>query len=440
VLVPNVTVAPNITRNVTVSSVGNITNRTEEAHADEALGPPAAYITACLEQFAPRTDDVRAVNRTVGPCEFPINGSNASGTNLTNASFCEPLPTNATQPTNASFANLTAGNATWLNASGSNASLQSLLDEAAAQNRSNASEPFDPVRYCEDVWWAMQEANRSQPLNVTNATNASQPALPPPTPPPAAPALALPSFLWVCGLELRHGATAVRGPDGDERLRLTSGGFGLGTVWHESKQFLADGFVTEFQFRTLPSQAVGTCSAHESVGGGGLAFVIHDDPRLTLAEGCSGSGLGFAADLSYASACATRIVSSFAVSFQTHGNNSVDAAGAPGGALSSVAMSQTQDERGYRSETLAAAELPDDHRLDDAELHVVRVQYIANLAGQLTVFVDDMSHPVLSVAGNLAAALDAGGHAFVGFTASSGMVPAEHELTRWNLTVHQVLM
>ena len=49
------------------------------------------------------------------------------------------------------------------------------------------------------------------------------------------------------------------------------------------------------------------------VGGEGLAFVVHDDPSGTAAEGCAGPGLGYAADNAYYTSCQRRIRNSIAV-------------------------------------------------------------------------------------------------------------------------------
>ena len=298
----------------------------------------------------------------------------------------------------------------------------SALPPLNATNYTNATNAtFDPIAHCEAEWWALVAANATR-INETNVTSNAT-VVPPPLPPPPPPTLRLPSYLWVCMLELWHGATAIRMPDGAEYLRLTSGKNSLGTAWYESMYFLRGGFWSTFTFRS--SGHVDGCA--DGVGAAGLAFVVHDDPRRTMAVGCAGPGLGFASDLSYASTCARHIDQSLAVSLQTHDNASLVDVSAAGIAALSVAS----DSRGNSSEMLRAAVLG--HRLADGHVHTARVEYIPNAGGRLTLFIDDMDAPVFAVHVDAAEVLDDDGYGYVGFTASSGAVHVEHEILSWEM-------
>ena len=151
-------------------------------------------------------------------------------------------------------------------------------------------------------------ANRSSATGTGSAGDgAGECAAPAPPPPP-------PRFVALCGLELHHGATAMRAPDGAQWLRLTGGyasrgdsynagvspaagaagpaalahvAGSVGAVWHATPLPLARGFETEFRLRWL-----GVARAAPSGQRGGLALVLHNDPRGTLAVGCGGPGLG----------------------------------------------------------------------------------------------------------------------------------------------------
>ena len=84
----------------------------------------------------------------------------------------------------------------------------------------------------------------------------------------------------LCGLELHHGATALRAADGSQWLRLTGGAGSVGAVWHAAPLPLARGFEVEARLRWLGASEAGLQ--------GGMALVLHNDPRGTLALGCGG--------------------------------------------------------------------------------------------------------------------------------------------------------
>tara|TARA_B100000524_G_scaffold214542_1_gene112565 strand:+ start:109 stop:1833 length:1725 start_codon:yes stop_codon:yes gene_type:complete len=248
----------------------------------------------------------------------------------------------------------------------------------------------------------------------------------------------------LCGMELWHGATALRAPETSSSwLRLTAGAGHRGAAWYHTKMRVADGFESEFRFRALPSavypvdpelgDAGDACAASmpepPEWGGGGLAFVIHSDPRELLAIGCRGSGLGVGPDLSYFSTCAQRIYPAISVELRTHRNVSSPAQTVPS-ALDVISSESGGDGR----RVLISAILGDDLVLGDGRAHRVRVEYTTPGGGRLSVFIDQIPEPVVSLELTMQAALDNAGFGFVGFTAATGVAPVMHELLDWQFT------
>ena len=151
----------------------------------------------------------------------------------------------------------------------------------------------------------------------------------------------------------------------------------MGAAWYQAPRFLARGFYSDFSFRSLEElpladtrlpAARSQCAAEGAVGGGGIALVVHSDLRGTEAIGCPGSGLGFAADLSYASTCSAGIDQSLSVSVHTHPN-------ATAGSARRIEAGEVRVARGVGRGHLVSARLRPGLRLDDGEAHRVRVQY-----------------------------------------------------------------
>ena len=80
-------------------------------------------------------------------------------------------------------------------------------------------------------------------------------------------------------------------------------------------------------------------------------------------------------------------------------------------------------------------------RLDDGREHTVRILFLAAAGGTISVFLDEMRHPLAFARIDLpAAALDTEGHAIAGFTAASGGPGREvvFELLSWQLATAEL--
>ena len=244
-------------------------------------------------------------------------------------------------------------------------------------------------------------------------------------------------------MRLLHGATAVRGPRTARPhrrwpldphitpstapgiatwLRLTNSSGSIGAAWHTEPLRLGHGFDASFSFVWLdPGAPDGRTGP---LFGGGLAFVVQGDGRGTFAAGCPHGGLGFRADPDPRNSdCRRRITRGVALAlYANHAEivrTDVDFA-AP----------------------LRAVYFPYDLRLDDGQMHEVRMHFIASSGGSITLYLDDMEHVLMHVAPiDLPThALDARGMGLVGFTAASGGPGREVmvEVHRWQLATAEV--
>merc|ERR1712048_1109345 len=144
------------------------------------------------------------------------------------------------------------------------------------------------------------------------------------------------------------------------------------------------------------------------IGGEGMAFVLHADPRGPDATGCPGTGLGFASN--EALNCSDHIVNSLALEFDSFFNvteveEPITRGLSPAQHHTLISYSHrdtlslfTHGENDH-SDPIASVSLRQHHHipLDDGLLHVVRVNYVVEDAGtsstappgQLSVWVDD---------------------------------------------------
>ena len=250
------------------------------------------------------------------------------------------------------------------------------------------------------------------------------------------------TFAKLCGLELHHGATAIRSSvsasdaaghagcqaDGvrpvvqtSTWLRLTNASGSIGTAWHATPLPLAFGFDTRFRLRLLrPGMPLGRTALSP---GGGLAFVVQSDAQGTFAAGCSGGGYGFRADPDAYAGCSRRISRAVAV------------------ALLPDRAQVVRTDLDFVT-PLATAYYPWGTRLDDGRVHRVRVRWLSGAGGTLAIFINDMSLPLLVEALNLTAtALAADGTALVGFSAASSARLGDEvavEVLDWQLAMADV--
>ena len=203
------------------------------------------------------------------------------------------------------------------------------------------------------------------------------------------------------------------------RLRLHPGEGGTGGAFLPVKQFVRDGFDVTFRF-----------DIHDPInsGGDGFAFVIQNNPLLR--EGRTGGAMGYGG-----------ISNSLAVEFDTYNNS--DAAD-PNGSHLSIHTRGTQRNNEHQTNALGTVSA------SLAGAHNVRILYAP---GTLSVFLDNLSTPVLQVVAQLDTLfpLDEG-RAWLGFTASTASAFESHDILSWsvltpeplalrvtNLAPHQIL-
>ena len=216
-----------------------------------------------------------------------------------------------------------------------------------------------------------------------------------PTPPDAA-CLEYPHFEGAKGLNLLGDAVLV-----DDVVLLNPASGGIGAAWFGAPRPVANGFTTDFDFEIPPPG-----------GADGFAFVIQN--RGIDEFGDAGGGLGY-----------HRLPNSLAVEFDTFHNFEHD----PPGVSQHVAVhSGGTAANDANAVPLGSAQLP---AIQDGDPHAVRIVYAP---GTLSVFVDDMTTPLLTVPVNLASllALD-DGTAFAGFTAATGGLTEAHSILSWRL-------
>jgi hypothetical protein len=202
----------------------------------------------------------------------------------------------------------------------------------------------------------------------------------------------------------------------DHRLRLTAdagsqflhGTIG-GAAWYAAeKSLVAGGFETTFQFQ-LGSSAGGT-------GWDGFAFVIQNSSALELRGG--EFKLGYHG-----------LPNSVAVEFDTNldshlGDPGPDHISVHTGGAGANSVDESYSLGSYNVQGIV---------LDDAEPHSAKIAYTP---GSLSVYLDDLTTPVLTVAIDLAATLDLDlGRAWVGFTAGTRLQvanePLDQDILNW---------
>ncbi|MBC8097225.1 MAG: hypothetical protein H7Y43_15580 [Akkermansiaceae bacterium] len=190
-----------------------------------------------------------------------------------------------------------------------------------------------------------------------------------------------------------------------QRIRLAPAQRGkAGGVWLQARQFVQDGFETTFQFQLTER------GGH---GADGLAFVIqhHDTPRI----GDGGRGMGFGG-----------VSNVLAVKFDPYhykGGKYVkfDEVAVLGGKYLNTARSDPAPLGSVTHVTYT-----------DGKVHTVKIRYAP---GTLTVYLDDLNTPLLTVPLNLAELITLdNGRGWVGLTAGTGADYYNHDLLNWSFT------
>ncbi len=166
-----------------------------------------------------------------------------------------------------------------------------------------------------------------------------------------------------------------------------------------------------------------------SVGGEGLALLIHDDPAGLEASGCVGAGVGYAYDGSYFSTCPRRIQPSLALQLSPHRNVTLVRRMGPHVASNEEPFLAWDDAdsvglhvNGTNVQALLQRSFSAPGRrgnLLDNEPHTVA---LISSGRDVTIFLDGEQDPSLSYPLNLSTlgAVDAAGNAWVGFTSATG--------------------
>jgi subtilisin family serine protease len=195
----------------------------------------------------------------------------------------------------------------------------------------------------------------------------------------------------------------------DSRLRLTPAEGGrVGAAWYTvEKPLVAGYFETTFQFHLHAGSDSG------GIGGSdGFAFVIQNSSPLELRGG--GGGLGYVG-----------MPNSVAIEFDTFRNSELND---PSESHISVHTGGTGSNGSHESFSLGARSAP----LDDGQVHTARITYSP---GVLSVYLDDLTSPILTVQLDLADALQLDtGRAWVGFTAATGGGYQNHDILNWSLS------
>ncbi|MFT4538658.1 MAG: hypothetical protein ACI835_001095 [Planctomycetota bacterium] len=211
-------------------------------------------------------------------------------------------------------------------------------------------------------------------------------------------------------------------------LRVTdSSAMATGSFFHDTPVSVSNGFDTTFTFMVDP------------LGGGGadgMAFVLHNDPRGALALGDTGSALAYGAYPT--SAPGTGIVNSLVVEIDTWLSGSDLDTGD-----NTISIHTNGTGENAHHEDFSIGSIAPNTNMSDAQVHTLRILYNA---GQLSVYLDDVNNPALTVAYDMSTggtfinggtvgglSLINGSDAYVGFSAATGGVTESHDVLSWVL-------
>ncbi|MCG3123923.1 MAG: hypothetical protein GIKADHBN_02361 [Phycisphaerales bacterium] len=212
------------------------------------------------------------------------------------------------------------------------------------------------------------------------------------------------NFASTSGLTLVGSA----GPDQNVLRINPSAQFQSGAAWHQAKQSVADGFVSSFTFRV---------SALTGGGADGFAFVIQNSSVTSLGgNGCRNGYDG--------------IANSIAVEFDTWLSSSCEAGNVNDPSDNHVSIHTRGTAANSAAEQYSIGASSAIPNLSDGGVHLAVIHYEN---GVLSVFIDNVTSPVVSVAIDLSAtlSLDAG-RAWVGFTGATGGSTEHHDVLAWS--------
>ena len=213
--------------------------------------------------------------------------------------------------------------------------------------------------------------------------------------------VSFPDFTDVASLTLVDSAT-----QSTNRIRLTPyANWTRGATWLQAKQLVEGGFDTSFRFQITSADA------------DGLAFVVQNAGSAVI--GGRGYAIGYG---TYEAE--TGIANSIAVEFDIWSNSTQD----PTNHISVQTRGQQPNSWAPEASLGMTTAIPN---LLDGQIHTARIRYVP---GHLSVFIDDLGNPRLTVTVNLAQLLNLdNGRAWVGFTGSTGGRSTIHEILSWTL-------
>jgi hypothetical protein len=197
-----------------------------------------------------------------------------------------------------------------------------------------------------------------------------------------------------------------------QRVRLTSASTNQnGAAWSTDRKNVQRPFTATFQFQITDPDPGG--------GADGFAFVIQNDSDSSL--GSNGGGIGY-----------DRISNSLAVEFDTSktplDTPPMTIAGDP--SSHHIGVHSGGEEPNRADESFRVGSFYDSPELEDGNPHTAAIKYSR---GRLSVYLDDLDRPVLTVPVDLATTLRlADGAAWIGLTSATGRHSEQHEV--WSLT------
>ncbi len=220
------------------------------------------------------------------------------------------------------------------------------------------------------------------------------------------PILSYPDFSDPSGLNLVGRASIA---DGNILRLLPAESGGPGAAWYATeKPFVSVDWETSFDFNL--NENTGNLG-----GSDGFTFSIQNfDPNYVSG---GGGNLGY-----------TQMLNSIVVEFDTYQNaNYADPS------ESHISIHTNGTGPNGPSETLSIAATTTPMIIDDAANHAVTIAYTP---GMLSVFLDDLSAPLLTASVDLAELLDLDlGRAWVGFTGATGGGLQNHDILNWDFHV-----
>ena len=219
------------------------------------------------------------------------------------------------------------------------------------------------------------------------------------------------SFSSAAGLHLTQDAAVSGGV-----VRLTPARHdSAGAAWFARRVPLRNGFATTFRFQFTEQGGLGR-------GADGLALVLQNVG--TDAIGAKGSAGGFGLG-THGYEGAPAIPQSIAIFFDTFKNAEDNDP-----SDNSLSISTNGPIGALRWPPPHLGRVPKLKRvLKDGAVHTARVVYEPPV---ISVYLDDLTKPVLSAAADLGTIIDASGSAFIGFTASTGAGWENHDVLSWS--------